>query len=67
MKYSIEKEFPGHLRIKLIGPVPEEDLGALEAVLAKSPAIDDFRVYPRIGSISLAYSPENDGRRRALA
>ena len=67
MKYSIEKEFPGHLRIKLIGPVPEEDLGALEAVLAKSPAIDDFRVYPRIGSISLAYSPKNDGRRRALA
>ena len=67
MKYSIEKEYPGHLRVKLHGPVPQEDLGALEAVLKKSPAIADFRVYPRIGSLTLAYSPEADGRKRAMA
>lgn len=67
MKYSIEKEYPGHLRVKLHGPVPQEDLGAFEAVLKKSPAIVDFRVYPRIGSLTLAYSPEADGRKRAMA
>ena len=67
MKYSIEKEYPGHLRVKLHGPEPQEDLGALEAVLKKSPAIVDFRVYPRIGSLTLTYSPEADGRKRAMA
>lgn len=67
MKYSIEKEYPGHLRVKLHGPVPQEDLGAFEAVLKKSPAIADFRVYPRIGSLTLAYSPEAGGRKRAMA
>ena len=67
MKYSIEKEYPGHLRVKLHGPVPQEYLGALEAVLKKSPAIVDFRVYPRIGSLTLAYSSEADGRKRAMA
>lgn len=67
MKYSIEKEYPGHLRVKLHGPVPQEDLGAFEAVLKKSPAIVDFRVYPHIGSLTLAYSPEAGGRKRAMA
>ncbi len=67
MKYSIEKEYPGHLRVKLHGPVPQEDLGAFEAVLKKSPAIVDFRVYPRIGSLTLTYSPEAGGRKRAMA
>lgn len=67
MNYSIEKEYPGHLRVKLHGPVPQEDLGALEAVLKKSPAIVDFRVYPRIGSLTLAYSSEADGCKRAMA
>ena len=53
--------------MKLHGPVPQEDLGALEAVLKKSPAIVDFRVYPRIGSLTLAYSSEADGCKRAMA
>ncbi len=67
MKYYIEKEFPGRMRIKLAGPVPENDCGALEAVLAASPAITKFRLYPRIGSIALSYAQEQSGRRRAIA
>jgi len=29
MKYTIEKEVPGWMRIKLIGPVPESDLRSI--------------------------------------
>ena len=67
MKYYIDNEIPGRMRIKLAGPVPERDLGALEVVLEASPAITEFRVYPRIGSISLSYALEQSGRRRAIA
>jgi heavy metal translocating P-type ATPase len=67
VRYSIEKEFPGHMRVKLAGPVPGEDLGALEAVLESSPAINGFRVYPRIGSIALEYPYTEGGRSRAMA
>lgn len=67
MKYYIEKEFPGRMRVKLAGPVPPNDLGALEAVLEASPAITSFKVYPRIGSISFTYDTRQSGRRRAIA
>ena len=55
------------MRVKLAGPVPGEDLGALEAVLESSPAINGFRVYPRIGSIALEYPYTEGGRSRAMA
>ena len=55
------------MRVKLAGPVPGEDLGALEAVLESSPAIKDFRVYPRIGSVALEYPYTEGGRSRAMA
>ena len=67
VKYYIEKEIPGRMRIKLAGPVPESDLGAFEAVLDASPAIVSHKVYPRIGSVSLAYDQQRSGRRRAIA
>ena len=67
MKFSIKTEYPGRLRVKLIGPVPPEDLGALEAVLAASPAIAKARVYPRIGEIAVSYGRAADARKRVLA
>lgn len=67
MKFSIKTEYPGRLRVKLIGPVPPEDLGALEAVLAASPAIAKARVYPRIGEIAVSYDRAADARKRVLA
>lgn len=66
MQYTIEKEIPGRLRIKLIGPVPQSDLGALEAVLDECGDIRKARVYPRIGSIALAYEPGEANRLRVL-
>ena len=66
MKYTIEKEMPGRVRVKLIGPVPQEDLGALEAVLDSCDYISSHRVYPRIGSIALTYEPGEKNRLRVL-
>ena len=66
MKYAIEKEMPGRVRVKLIGPVPQEDLGALEAVLDSCDYISSHRVYPRIGSIALTYEPGEKNRLRVL-
>ena len=66
MQYTIQKEIPGRLRIKLIGPVPRSDLGALEAVLDECVEIRKARVYPRIGSIALAYEPGEANRLRVL-
>jgi len=67
VKYTIEKEHPGWMRVKLIGPVPDSDLGALEAVLEQSSALESSRVYPRIGSIAVTYKLGNANRLKALA
>ena len=66
MDYTIEKELPGRVRVKLAGPVPFADLGALEAVLATCPDIASARVYPRIGSIAITYEPGEVSRLRVL-
>ncbi|MBQ9041325.1 MAG: heavy metal translocating P-type ATPase [Eggerthellaceae bacterium] len=66
MQYTIEKEIPGRIRVKLIGPVPQEDLGALEAVLDACPDICSSRVYPRTGSIAFTHEPGEATRLRAL-
>ena len=66
MKFTIEREIPGRVRVKLVGPVPKEDLGALEHVLASCDDIDEARVYPRIGSIAVSYEPDEASRLRAL-
>ena len=66
MRYTIEKEIPGRIRVKLVGPVPQEDLGALEAVLGACPDILSARVYPRIGSIAITHEPAEAARLRAL-
>ena len=67
MEFTIQKEIPGRIRIKLIGPVPPDDLGALEALLEQCPDILTARVYPRIGSIAVTFAPEDDNRARMLA
>ena len=66
MNYTIENELPGRVRVKLTGPVPSGDLGALEAVLAECPDIESARIYPRIGSIAVTYKPERVVRLRVL-
>ncbi len=64
MEYTIEREIPGRIRVKLIGPVPQNDLGALEACIKGCPDIHSARIYPRIGSIAVTYGLQcepNDG------
>lgn len=55
MQYTIVSEIPGRLRVRLAGSVPEADVEPLQTALEKSPAIVSARVYPRIGSVALAY------------
>ncbi len=66
MDYTIEKEIPGRIRVKLAGPVPQDYLGALEAVLDACADICQFRIYPRIGSIAITYEPNEVTRLQAL-
>ena len=49
MEFSLQKELPGRLRVKLAGPVPAADLDALERVVLASDAVLRVAVYPRIG------------------
>ena len=55
MRYAIEHEVPGRIRVKLSGPVPERDLDALNKVLLEDPVITRVVIYPRVGSLAVFY------------
>lgn len=65
MQYTIVSEIPGRVRVWLAGNVPETDVEPLQAALEKSPAIASARVYPRIGSVALAYDAADASTRDA--
>lgn len=65
MQYTIVSEIPGRVRVRLAGNVPEADVEPLQAALEKSPAIAGARVYPRIGSVALAYDAADASARDA--
>lgn len=65
MQYTIVSEIPGRVRVRLAGNVPEADVEPLQAALEKSPAIASARVYPRIGSVALAYDAADASARDA--
>ena len=68
MQYTIVSEIPGRVRVRLAGNVPEADVEPLQAAIEKSPAIASARVYPRIGSVALAYdAADASARDDALA
>ena len=67
MEFTIERQMPGRVRVKLAGPVPDRDMGPLCALLGQCEAIGDYKVYPRIGSIALTFAPGDDARNRVLA
>ena len=67
MEFSLQKELPGRLRVKLAGPVPAADLDALERVVLASAAVLRVTVYPRIGSLAVVYRPGEGNRRQVLA
>ena len=65
MRYTIEHEVPGRVRVKLAGRVPEADLDALNRVLLASPVIERATIYPRTGSLAVRFEPAR--RAEALA
>lgn len=65
MQYTIVSEIPGRVRVRLAGNVPEVDVEPLQAALEKSSAIASARVYPRIGSVALAYDAADASARDA--
>ena len=68
MRYAIEHEVPGRVRVKLAGRVPESDLDALNKVLLENEAVTRAVIYPRVGSVALFYNNAvADARNRALA
>jgi len=66
MRYVIAREMPGRMRVRLEGPVPESDMGALCSVLDACPDIVSAHVYPLIGSIAVTYEPVDETRSRVL-
>ncbi len=67
MKYKIEHEIPGRVRVRLYGRVPEADVDALESLMTACPYASKVSVYPRIGSLAVSYSGGDEGRAAVLA
>lgn len=65
MNYTIQHEVPGRVRVKLVGRVPEADIDALTRALRQHPVIQKATVYPRMGSLVVAFDPA--ARAQALA
>ena len=59
MRYTIEHEVPGRIRVKLAGRVPEADLDALNRVLLANPVIERAAIYPRTGSLAVRFEPSD--------
>ena len=62
MQYTLVREMPGRLRVRLAGHVPPADVEPLRVALEKCPAITKAMVYPRIGSVAVSYAPVTDAR-----
>ena len=66
MEFAIQREIPGRLRLKLAGPVPEEDVGAFSALVEECPDIVSSQVYPRIGVLAVVYRQSDEARSHVL-
>ncbi len=66
MKFRIEREIPGRLRLKLAGPVPEQDIGPFCAVLDACEGMTSYQVYPRIGLLAVEYERASDVRENVI-
>ena len=55
MEFSIIKEIPGRARLKLAGPVPEEDLDALIKLTKEIDGVRRVQLYGRIGQMSVDF------------
>ena len=55
MEFSIIKEIPSRARLKLAGPVPEEDLDALIKLTKEIDGVRRVQLYGRIGQMSVDF------------
>ena len=55
MKFSIIREIPGRARLRLAGPVPEEDLDALIKLTKEIDGVRRVQLYGRIGQMSVDF------------
>ena len=55
MRYQIEHEVPGRIRVCLDGVVPERDVDALSQAVLGCTAITKVTIFPRIGSLAVCY------------
>ena len=62
MRYRIEHEVPGRIRVCLDGAVPECDVDALSQAVLGCVAITKVTIFPRIGSLAVCYSDALAGR-----
>lgn len=67
MRFSIEHEVPGRVRVRLGGRIAPRDVDPLAAVVMSAPGASDVRIYPRMGSIAVAFEPTDEARRGVLA
>ena len=66
MEFSITREIPGRVRVKLAGPVPEVDVDALCRAVGACSDVVRSTAYPRIGALAVAYRGGEDARGRVL-
>lgn len=66
MKYTIEHEIPGRIRVRLYGRVPESDVDALESLMTACPCVTSVNVYPRIGSLSVTFAGGDKDRKSVV-
>lgn len=55
MKYTIEHEIPGRIRITVGGFIPDGDMFAFEELFSQSEDVTSYVIYQRIGSIAFRY------------
>ncbi|WP_418240709.1 heavy metal translocating P-type ATPase [Ellagibacter isourolithinifaciens] len=67
MKYTIEHEIPGRIRVRLYGRVPEADVDTLESLMTACPCVSSVNVYPRIGSLSVTFAGGDNARAAVLS
>ena len=67
MYYRIASDIPGRLRVTLTGQVPAGDVEALTNVVCACPGVVKATVYPRIGSLAVAYRADSGVRERICA
>ena len=67
MDITVQSEFPGRVRVALRGPVPASDVDALQEIVAACPLVQKVTVYPRCGSLAVAYRRDEGARAQVLA